>query len=76
MHSTDIDGHILDSCRDRWQKVAMVIVKARDSAGLHDTDHSEDAIVTRIDILAHAGKLDAVGNLKDWRHSEVRLRNS
>jgi hypothetical protein len=75
MDSMDIDGHILASCHDRWQKVAMVIAKTAQSAGLQHDD-LYDAIATRIEALVRAGKLDAVGNLNDWRHSEIRLPGS
>lgn len=75
MDSIDIDGHILASCHDRWQKVAMVIASASQSAGLPHADQF-DIIATRIIVLVRAGKLDAVGDLNDWRDSEIRLPRS
>jgi len=72
MNGIDINGHILASCHDRWQKVAMIIAKATQRADEQESDLS-DAIATRIEMLVCAGKLEAAGDLNDWRRSEVRL---
>jgi hypothetical protein len=37
------------------------------------TDEDYDAIAARITALVSSGKLEAQGDLANWRHSEVRL---
>ncbi|WP_043880243.1 MULTISPECIES: DUF3658 domain-containing protein [Azorhizobium] len=69
----EMDDLILASCHDRWQKVAMVIVKVMEKTGELGERGAEAAIATRIEALADAGRLAAAGDLKDWRHSEIRL---
>ena len=66
----DLDALILGVAKDRWQKVAMVIAKTRDLAA---PDIDLDEIARRIRALVAAKRLEGVGDLSNWRFSEVRL---
>jgi len=69
-----LDEYILESCDLHWRKVAMVITRAHEKAGLADDEGSYEAIANRVRALVSAGRLAAQGNLDNWRASEVRLR--
>jgi hypothetical protein len=40
------------------------------------TDENHHALAARVAALVEAGKLEAQGDLKEWRFSEVRLPES
>ena len=66
-----MDRAILAVCRERWQKVAMVLVRASEALGTgYEVD---DALALRLEMMVADGRLEAIGNVKRWRHSEVRL---
>lgn len=69
-----IDDEIRVAVGDRWTKVAMVIVRAvRTLHGrLPDGDARYNEIAQRVEALVNTGQLAARGNVKDWRHSEIR----
>ncbi len=72
--ATQIDEAILAAVGDRWAKVAMVIARTvRTVHGeLPNSDQWHDEISQDIEALVADGRLAARGNIKDWRHSEVR----
>ena len=67
------DRLILSVAKPKWQKVAMVIVKARMFAERANFKMSDGALAARIGALCMEGRLESQGNLSRWRHSEVRL---
>ncbi len=70
-----IEQAILSVAQPTWQKVAMVILKAAEIKGV-DVPQGEkgyELIASCIEALVKEGRLVAQGNLKKWRHSEVRL---
>jgi Protein of unknown function len=78
MDTARIDEAILSAVGERWKKVAMVIAKVSDAMGteLPTGDERYEVISDRIEILVRAGRLEAQGNTKNWRFSEVRRLNS
>jgi len=56
----------------------MMISKAADGLGgnLRRDDEGYHLISKRIEVLVRNGQLVSQGNLKKWRHSEVRLPGS
>jgi hypothetical protein len=68
-----LDQLILSVAKPKWQKVAMVIMKAQQIAEKADFRTSEGALASRISALCKAGRLESQGNLSKWRYSEVRL---
>ena len=71
--SAHFDRLILSVAKPKWQKVAMVIVKARMIAEKTNFKMSDSALAARINALCMEGRLGSQGNLSRWRHSEVRL---
>jgi len=71
---SQIDEAILSVAVASWRKVASVIVRAQEKLGnaLPQDDTGLDLISERIEVLVQEGRLLAQGNIKIWRHSEVR----
>ena len=69
MKTDDIDSLILAHAQHCWQKVAMISEKVGQPTGIE-----YEVIASRIGALVADGKLESVGDIKQWRHSEVRLR--
>ena len=55
----------------------MIIVEAADKIGkkFPDTDEDYQRVASRIEALVRDGRLEARGNTKEWRYSEVRRSN-
>ena len=69
---SDVREAILDGCRQQYCKVAMVIVRASEQLG-NNGDETYELVGQGIAKLVEEGRLQAVGDLSQWRHSEVRL---
>ena len=67
---SSLDELILSNCKEHWQKVAMIIARTA-SASASESDCAR--VGGRIEQLVVEGRLEGQGNLKEWRHSEVRL---
>ena len=78
MTESKIDEAILSVVGARWMKVAMALVKAADAIGLGLPDEEEpyEMIAARLEALVRDGRLEAQGNTKNWRASEVRLADA
>lgn len=69
-----VDQSILDTLDLHWQKVAMVIAKALADENLDfpETEDNAAMVAGRVDALVRTGHLEAIGDINDWRFSEVR----
>jgi hypothetical protein len=70
----DIDAIILSVMTPRWQKVAMVVIMALKRCEKFAVPISGEALAARIQVLAKSGRLEDIGDLRKWGHSEVRLK--
>ncbi len=73
MSEDEIEREILAYLGPHWRKVAMVI--SRVSFTLTDNPAPEglhEEIASKIADLVAAGRLESVGDISDWRFSEVR----
>jgi len=73
---SDIDELLLSFCETRWLKVARIVgrtLQAFEDRGLRVT---ADEIDARIQSLVDTRRLEARGNILNWRYSEVRLAGS
>ncbi len=70
----EIDAAILAVVLPRWKKVAMVLAEVERVMGnkLPESEARWDLIAEPVERLVSGGRLMAQGNLKKWRHSEVR----
>ena len=69
----ELDQAILSVAQWRWQKVAKVLVESLVRAGQDLTDPNCEKIEARLHALVEAGRLQAQGDISNWRQSEVRL---
>jgi hypothetical protein len=69
----ELDQLILARAQPHWRKVAYIIASIGHRDMNAPTDEIYDALAARITALVKAGKLEAQGDLTDWRASEVRL---
>jgi Protein of unknown function len=68
-----LDDLILSVVNPNWQKVAMVLGKARRLSESRGLEISYDAFADRIAELCMEGRLESQGNVSKWRRGEVRL---
>lgn len=68
-----LDDLILAVVKPNWQKVAMVLGKARRLSESRGLESSYDALAARIAALCMEGRLESQGNVSKWRRGEVRL---
>jgi hypothetical protein len=68
-----IDDIILSLSQPEWKKVAMIIAKAVDECERRAITATHNEIASRIQMLVSARRLEAQGDLSNWRHSEIRL---
>lgn len=69
MSDDAIDALLLSQATSSWQKVAMVIGKALQV----DRSLVENKLGERIAALVESGRLESDGDIRNWRHSEIRL---
>jgi hypothetical protein len=74
MNTSRIEDAIIFAVGDHWTKVA----KVADAMGgdLPSGDEGGEVISEHIEALVRAGRLEAQGNTKNWRFSEVRRLDS
>jgi hypothetical protein len=70
----DIDAAIFEALTAKLQKTAMVVAKAFQRCEGFPVPISTEVLGARIVALAEAGRIEGAGDLRMWRHSEVRLR--
>jgi hypothetical protein len=70
----DIDQAIFSAVTARWQKTAMVIGNALTSCRQLDPPIDAETIRARVQALVESGRLEGQGDLRKWRHSEVRTK--
>jgi hypothetical protein len=70
LSDSDLDQLLLAAATARWQKVAMIIAKAVSAYETLD----EERLTSRILALAELGMLESVGDVNNWRFSEVRIK--
>jgi len=74
VNDLQVDETILSVAKASWRKVAFVIFKVADTMGSHlpEGEAGYNLIAEHIEILVRGGRLLAQGDIKKWRHSEVR----
>jgi hypothetical protein len=75
---SQIDEAILSVTVTTWKKVARVIVEADEILcdSLPEGEAGLALVADRIEALIHDGRLLVQGDIKKWRHSEVRKPHS
>jgi hypothetical protein len=70
----DIDAILFSVLTDQLQKIAMIVGKAAERSEALGLPTSSEIFGARVVALAEAGRIEAKGDIRKWRHSEVRLR--
>jgi hypothetical protein len=70
---TDLDSAIFSVLKLQWQKTAAIISRAWDRCKTLGLPVDIELLAVRLHALAEAGRLESQGDLRKWRHSEVRL---
>jgi Protein of unknown function len=71
----DVDAVILSVVKSRFQKMAAIVGDALQRCKQLGLPISGEALAARIQALAESGRLEGAGDLRKWRHSEVRLKD-
>ena len=71
-----ISEAILANCQATWLKVARIVAFTHKDLGLPDDDETYDTVALELAKLVETGRLEAVGDLSNWRESEVRLADT
>ncbi|MFL6790804.1 MAG: DUF3658 domain-containing protein [Bradyrhizobium sp.] len=75
MSEADLDSIIFSFASSRWQKTARVIVQADKRCEELALPIDTEVLRLRILELAETNRLDSQGDVRKWRHSEVRLKS-
>lgn len=70
-----IDQVLLSCCTPQWQKVAEVLARAACDPRLAAiaAETRTELLTARVSALFDDGRLDAEGDLDEWRFNEIRL---
>jgi hypothetical protein len=71
----DFDGIIFSLLKPRWQKTAMVVVLVARRCQELALPISDEEIAARLQVLGDSDRIEGIGDLRKWRHSEVRLKD-
>jgi hypothetical protein len=72
--SNQLERIVLSVSRSDWQKTAMTISRSMRECEAKGIVTTYEEIAVSIIALCKEGQLESVGDLSNWRHSEVRLR--
>jgi hypothetical protein len=67
-----VDQIILSVIAPQWRKMARIIWDAVKRSEELALGVSDEVFAARIQVLVEAGRLESQGDLRKWRHSEVR----
>jgi hypothetical protein len=71
----DLDGIIFSLLTPRWQKVVMLLARAGKRCEELALPVSHEVIAARLKLLSDSDRIEGIGDLRMWRHSEVRLKD-
>jgi uncharacterized protein DUF3658 len=71
--TSDIDQLLLSLCNERWLKVARIVGQTMQTLKERGVRVPAEEIDARMEVLIGTRQLEAKGNIRNWRYSEVRL---
>jgi len=71
--SRSIEDFILSLANSEWQKTAMLLAKTMAECQESSLQVTYEELANRVVDLVRQGRLQAQGDLSQWRNSEVRL---
>jgi hypothetical protein len=72
---SDVDAILFSVLKPQWRKVAAILVRAEEQCAERDLQISYEVFAARIKALADSDRIEAAGDLRKWRYSEVRLKS-
>lgn len=70
----ELDRMILSALRPQWRKTVMIIDLVGREGERRGLEIADEEIAYRITVLAAAGVIDSMGDLQNWRGSEICLK--
>ncbi|WP_025033172.1 DUF3658 domain-containing protein [Bradyrhizobium sp. DOA9] len=70
-----LDEVILSLLTERWRKTAAIVVLAETQFKEAGRPITSEMIAARLKALSDADRIEGIGDLRMWRHSEVRLKD-
>ena len=71
----DLDGILFSLLKPGWQKTAMVVILAMQRCQELALPIGDEEIAARLQVLSDSDRIEGIGDLRKWRHSEVRLKD-
>jgi hypothetical protein len=71
----DLDGIIFSLLKPRWQKTAKVVILTMQRCQERALPIGDEEIAARLQVLSDSDRIEGIGDLRYWRHSEVRLKD-
>jgi Protein of unknown function len=71
---SDLDGIIFSVLKPLWQKTAKVVILAIKRCKELDVPVGDEEIAARLQVLADSDRIEGIGDLRKWFHSEVQLK--
>jgi Protein of unknown function len=71
---SDLDGIIFSVLKPRWQKTAKVIILVMQRCKVIGVSIGDEEIAARLQVLADSDRIEGIGDLRMWFHSEVQLK--
>jgi hypothetical protein len=69
------DEIIFSAMKPTWRKTAMMVSLVMDRCKELELPVSYEMIAARLKVLADTDRIEGIGDLRMWRHSEVRLKD-
>jgi hypothetical protein len=70
----DFDAVILSTLSQHWRKVASIVIRVVEKYEHTHPAVTYEIVAARLEALRGADLIDAQGDLRKWRFSEVRLK--
>jgi hypothetical protein len=71
----EFDAIIFSFLSPYWQKTAMVAALAARKCEQLGLPVGDEEVAARLQILSDTDRIEGIGDLRKWRHSEVRLKD-
>lgn len=70
-----LDEIIFSVMKPTWRKTAMMVSYVMDRCKELDLPIEGEMIAARLKVLSDSDRIEGIGNIQSWLHSEVRLKD-
>ena len=75
MTEVQLDEIIFSLLSPRWRKTAAIAFLAAEHCEKVGLPITGEVIAARLKVLSDTDRIEGIGDLRMWRHSEVRLKD-